>query len=160
MTALGMMPCATSLGSRTSMMVISPEGDSVSGLSSEYLTGPRDCHAVSLENSRAVEPNVRDGIAGVASQDVRMAAPRTGVRRAGVATAARGKLAAARAATRAKDRPDMIGAGSGQGGRACLMKVRCGVVGRKEGRQNCWMRRLSIGMGMRAGRCVGAVKVA
>lgn len=42
------MPCATSFGSLTSIMVISPEGEEVSGLSSEYFTMPLDCHVVSL----------------------------------------------------------------------------------------------------------------
>ena len=41
------------------MIVISPEGAAVSGLSSEYLTVPRDVQLVSLERERADEVKVR-----------------------------------------------------------------------------------------------------
>lgn len=41
------------------MIVISPEGDSVSGLSSEYFTGPRVCQVVSLERRGRVLVKVR-----------------------------------------------------------------------------------------------------
>lgn len=41
------------------MIVISPEGEQVSGLSSEYFTTPLDCHLASFHRPRRVEENNR-----------------------------------------------------------------------------------------------------